>query len=93
MLFRKKWICQHSTYRKRPGSEKNAQCESFIDASIKNVTKDTVKRDSFLKMEPPLTCVLKMNLSHRHDTECADALRRLDVLPEVIIIFFHNRIS
>lgn len=87
-LFRKKWICKHSSYRKKPGSEKNAQCESFIDASIKNITKGTVRKDSFLKMEPPLTCLLRINLNHTHDTESANALRQLDVLPEVINIFF-----
>jgi len=64
-------------------SKKNQKCDAFIDILIKIVTKGSKKNDEYLKRDPPLNTVIKINPFHSHNCGSADALKRLFIDPEV----------
>jgi len=84
----KKWLCSYSSHRKSSNSKKNQKCEGFIDILIKIVTKGSKKNDAYLKRDPPLNTIIKINPFHKHNCASADALKRLFIDPEVKAIFW-----
>lgn len=55
-LCRKVFVCHHSAFQKKKkilnvkGKSKNTNCPAKIDITIKLTTKDTCKKDSYVKV-------------------------------------------
>ncbi|CAI6377696.1 unnamed protein product [Macrosiphum euphorbiae] len=86
-VMHNKWVCSFSSHRKVESSKKNQKCDAFIDILIKIVTKGSKKNDEYLKRDPPLNTVIKINPFHSHNCGSADALKRLFIDPEVKSVF------
>ncbi|KAL5238288.1 hypothetical protein ACI65C_005698 [Semiaphis heraclei] len=86
-VMHNKWVCSFSSHRKVENSKKNQKCDAFIDFLIKIVTKGSKKNDVYLKRDPPLNTVIKINPFHSHNCGSADALKRLFIDPEVKSVF------
>lgn len=52
-------------------------CMARLDIKIKLVTKDTKKKDPYLRLPVPLVAVIRIDARHTHSLESADALRLL----------------
>ncbi|KAM7301395.1 uncharacterized protein ISCGN_016914 [Ixodes scapularis] len=88
VVFHKKWRCQHSNLNKTVGS-RSTDCPAFVDIKIKKVTKDTKKRDPFLKRVLPLPAVIRLREEHNHVLNCADGLRFLRSTPDTRACFYN----
>lgn len=52
------------------------------------VTKGSKKNDEYLKRDPSLNTIIKINPFHKHNCASADALKRLFIDPDVKAIFW-----
>ncbi|KAF0706052.1 SWIM-type domain-containing protein, partial [Aphis craccivora] len=77
-VCRKIYVCHHSDFNKisktdnKRGRSKNTQCNAMIDIKIKLTTKDTKKKDKFVK--DGLPAIIKINNDHNHNISTAEAL-------------------
>ncbi|XP_077486825.1 uncharacterized protein LOC144098184 [Amblyomma americanum] len=95
IAFHKKWKCQHSNRNKITG-QTAPNCPAFVDIKIKNITRDTRKRDPFLKRDTPLRAIVKVRDDHNHALDCADALRLLRTTADTRAVFhsyFHDGLT
>ncbi|KAG0444722.1 hypothetical protein HPB47_013458 [Ixodes persulcatus] len=88
VVFHKKWRCQHSNLNKTVGLH-STDCPAFVDIKIKKITKDTKKRDPFLKRALPLPAVIRLREEHNHVLNCADGLRFLRSTPDTRACFYN----
>ncbi|XP_042912565.2 uncharacterized protein [Parasteatoda tepidariorum] len=93
-FFSRVWICQHSKKnktnleaKKYVGCKRNAACNAKLHIIVKNVTKNIVKKDIFLRQKPALRGEIKIGICHSHSTTSAEALRMLRVNDEVKDLF------
>uniref|UniRef100_A0A6M2E0T3 Uncharacterized protein n=1 Tax=Amblyomma tuberculatum TaxID=48802 RepID=A0A6M2E0T3_9ACAR len=86
MAFHKKWRCQHSTKNKITG-QTATNCPAFVDIKVKNITRDTRKRDPFLKRATPLRATMKVRDDHNHALDSADGLRLLRTTADTRALF------
>jgi len=88
-VCRQKWKCQHSTRNKSFAEDrsKSTDCKAFVDIKIKKISYSTKRKDSFLRLDPPLAAIIKLNLQHNHNQTSADALKFLKPTHDVKEIF------
>ena len=67
--------------------KRNAECKAKLHITIKKLTKDTLKKDLYLRKNPPLRGVIEVEIVHSHTTTTADALKMLRVNDGVNIHF------
>ncbi|KAE8741649.1 hypothetical protein FOCC_FOCC012852 [Frankliniella occidentalis] len=77
LVYRKTYLCAFSSKNKHlvEGSKRNWNCHAQLDFKIKLITKETRKRDSFLKKENPLQAIITVSSFHSHNTETFTAWR------------------
>ncbi|XP_077499929.1 uncharacterized protein LOC144110491 [Amblyomma americanum] len=95
IAFHKKWKCQHSNRNKITG-QTATNCPAFVDIKIKNITRDTRKRDPFLKRVTPLRAIVNVRDDHNHALDCADVLRLLRTTADTRAVFhsyFHDGLT
>ncbi|XP_064117882.1 LOW QUALITY PROTEIN: uncharacterized protein LOC135223348 [Macrobrachium nipponense] len=76
-LFRQKLLCHHSNKFKHKGVKKTVTgCEVFVDATIRIIHKQSLKRDKLMESFP---CFIEIHGWHNHSLDSADALNQLRV--------------
>ncbi|XP_071041587.1 uncharacterized protein [Parasteatoda tepidariorum] len=93
--FSKVWVCQHSRKNKKnlkvqkySGCKRCAECKAKLQIIVKKVTRDTIKKDTYLRRKPILRGLIRVNVCHSHSTASAEALRMLRVNDEVKNLFY-----
>ncbi|KAE8741224.1 hypothetical protein FOCC_FOCC013258 [Frankliniella occidentalis] len=79
LVYRKLYVCTFANKNKHlaEGSKRNWNCKAQLDIRIKLLTKETKKRDDFLKQEDPLQGIITVSHTHSHNTETFTAWRCL----------------
>ncbi|KAL5246125.1 hypothetical protein ACI65C_013533 [Semiaphis heraclei] len=90
-VCRKVYMCHHSGFNKvnsksnKRGKSKNTECQARIDVKIKLTTKDTCKKDKYIKDGFP-AIIIFIN-EHNHTISSAEALSFLKANNEVRLQF------
>lgn len=58
-----------------------------MDIVIKNLSPETIEKDKYLRLNPPLRTVVSVDLIHNHTIHTAAALKLLRV-PEEVMFYF-----
>ncbi|KAM7313218.1 uncharacterized protein ISCGN_003099 [Ixodes scapularis] len=86
MVFHQKWVCHRSSRYKTTGRHSTG-CPAFVDIKVKKVSRDTKRRDPFLKRATPLAAVVKLGQHHNHSLDDAEAKRLLRSTPDTRALF------
>lgn len=93
--FKKKFVCRFSSRNKGPNKDhhrsRNKSCKASLSVSIKKITRDTKKRDPFVRQGLP--AVIKINSNHNHlnrDAHILSMLSMSSATKDRFLTYFNN---
>ncbi|KAK3922522.1 Ankyrin repeat and sterile alpha motif domain-containing protein 1B, partial [Frankliniella fusca] len=95
MQYHKKYTCAFSCKNKRAQegiSKRNLNCPVLLDIQIKLLTKDSKKKDAFLRQSDPLGGIITITRSHNHNKSATvlQYLRPTHDIREIFLDYFQD---
>lgn len=89
-LYRKVFVCQHSSFNKRKTPErsgaKDKQCKAKIDFKIKFINRNTIRNDKLLK--DGLNLTIHINFIHSHGLSSRESINLLKCSADTDELFY-----